>query len=113
MPKIKTRQDNADEMAINVRKAFERTSYWNYGWPNLTPPAPPAKDTYASLIALGYYPNPDAVDRVMGRDGKATWWDCDACGEKVEEVLFFDINCGESNACICRSCCRRYADDWR
>ncbi len=50
------------------------------------------------LIALGENPKPDDVDRIIGN--RATWPDCQACGQSVEKVVVFD----SEEFDVCQSC---------
>ena len=67
---------------------------------------PEAMRTLGKLLRLGWYPEPDAVDRVLGRSW--TWMNCYECSAEVAEVL--EIGAYDETVRLCLSCAEQAVD---
>lgn len=94
-----TKQWKTNEVAKEWKNRYYSTytGEWRYGSDK--------EEIYNKLVALGFNPNPDEVNEIIGNNG---WTEvkCQVCGSQVEAVMKFekmdDYNYMSIN--ICKSC---------
>lgn len=108
--------DNKQGMKVISRSTLAKCSsklagsYTPLGWRHYTDEekarhSAKYKGIAAQIDALGHYPDPDAVDQIIGND---TWTccRCDHCGSKVEYVVQINFSaCRITN--LCANCIRK------
>lgn len=90
MAYILTKDDLAKTAVERFRKQYERHNSHSKS----------AMETYESIKCET---DPDSLAGLLHK----SWLNprCDSCGEYVEAVLVFDVNCGEYDFSVCRECC--------
>lgn len=90
-----------DEVIFSVGERWREQYERDFDRPRFTDPKTTPRDVYEKILKAT---SAEEIDAAIGNDSWTSLM-CSECGEKVDSVAVFDVNCGEYSLHLCKSCC--------